>query len=84
MRSRIDLLGEFRNGFKELFDQPGDEVSRDLFASGKPIPVFSCWNGMIALRAKPFIEDGIRFRGIARWSSECGRSILFIFFNDIS
>ena len=31
--------------------------------AGQPFQVFSCWNGAVALTAKPLIEDEIRFRG---------------------
>ncbi|ORY89834.1 cryptococcal mannosyltransferase 1-domain-containing protein [Leucosporidium creatinivorum] len=54
LRSRFDTLAETRDGIDELFDQPGSEFSRDLFSKGLPVPVYSCWNGMLALPAAPF------------------------------
>eukprot|EP01116_Phalansterium_solitarium_P003446 TRINITY_DN14273_c0_g1_i1.p1 TRINITY_DN14273_c0_g1~~TRINITY_DN14273_c0_g1_i1.p1 ORF type:complete len:379 (-),score=85.36 TRINITY_DN14273_c0_g1_i1:101-1177(-) len=27
-----------------------------------PVPVYSCWNGMVVMSARPFIRKGVRFR----------------------
>lgn len=37
--------------------------------SGQPFQVFSCWNGAIAITAKPFLDSNIRFR--AELPGEC-------------
>lgn len=58
-RSRLDALGETRHGLDELFDQAGDELSRDRFASALPLPVYSCWNGLAVLDARPFLGLGL-------------------------
>ena len=42
-----------------LWDDP--ERKRRLEAH-KPFQAFACWNGMVAMSAKPFIEKGTRFR----------------------
>ncbi|KAJ9654725.1 hypothetical protein H2198_006243 [Neophaeococcomyces mojaviensis] len=43
-------------------------VSRSAIKRGDPVPVSSCWNGMVFMRAEPFYETGegshLRFRGI--------------------
>ena len=40
--------------------------SRDAMISGQPVPVQSCWNGIIAFDAVPFYEpDPLVFRGIS-------------------
>lgn len=39
LRSRSDLLAEMRDGIRVLFDQPGEEQSRDRFRAGLPVPV---------------------------------------------
>ncbi|KAJ6107300.1 hypothetical protein N7523_008623 [Penicillium sp. IBT 18751x] len=42
-----------------------DSVSRHAMKSMSPVPVKSCWNGMVAMPAAPFIsETPLRFRGI--------------------
>ncbi|KAF7731760.1 hypothetical protein EC973_008274 [Apophysomyces ossiformis] len=41
-----------------------DKNSRELLKKGEPIPVYSCWNGMIAMKVDPFLKDNIRFRAL--------------------
>ncbi|OAP65625.1 hypothetical protein AYL99_01597 [Fonsecaea erecta] len=38
------------------------EPSKSRFSLGQPVQVFSCWNGAVALTAKPFLDGKIRFR----------------------
>ncbi|KIX94955.1 uncharacterized protein Z520_09265 [Fonsecaea multimorphosa CBS 102226] len=38
------------------------ETSKSRYSLGQPVQVFSCWNGAVALTAKPFLEGKIRFR----------------------
>ncbi|KAI5855458.1 cryptococcal mannosyltransferase 1-domain-containing protein [Tricharina praecox] len=44
----------------------GAGLSRRLLAAGAPeVPVSSCWNGMVAFDARPFLgAGGLRFRGV--------------------
>ena len=42
-----------------------DETSRKLLRHSELVPVYSCWNGMVAFNAKPFAEDKVAFRAIA-------------------
>ncbi|GAA5839126.1 hypothetical protein JCM11251_003683 [Rhodosporidiobolus azoricus] len=58
-RFKFDILGEWRNGVKELFDQPGEEYSKARWQKGLPVPVYSCWNGVLALSAAPFLSASI-------------------------
>ncbi|KGO45685.1 Mannosyltransferase 1, CMT1 [Penicillium expansum] len=40
-------------------------ASRDAIKNMSPVPVASCWNGMVAMPASPFIaSEPLRFRGI--------------------
>jgi hypothetical protein len=39
LRSRLDLLGEARDGVNEIFDQPGQEASRSRWLAGQAVPV---------------------------------------------
>jgi len=40
-------------------------VSRDAMVSFLPVPVASCWNGMVSMAAEPFLSSTpLRFRGI--------------------
>ncbi|GAA5851719.1 hypothetical protein JCM8547_001184 [Rhodosporidiobolus lusitaniae] len=57
LRFKLDVFSEWRDGLKELFDQPGEEYSRERFEMGLPVPVYSCWNGMLALSAAPFLSS---------------------------
>lgn len=40
--------------------------SRDALIAGQPVPVASCWNGMVVMEAEPFygLDSPLRFRGI--------------------
>ncbi|OQV10056.1 hypothetical protein CLAIMM_14105 isoform 1 [Cladophialophora immunda] len=38
------------------------ETSKSRYSLGQPLQVFSCWNGAVALTAKPFLEAKIWFR----------------------
>ncbi|GAA5946731.1 hypothetical protein JCM10213_004672 [Rhodosporidiobolus nylandii] len=58
-RFKLDVFSEWRDGINELFDQEGDEFSRARFRAGLPVPVYSCWNGMLALSAHPFLTDSV-------------------------
>ena len=39
-----------------------DKQSLKRMEQGLPFPVRSCWNGMTAIKAKPFIDQNVRFR----------------------
>lgn len=42
-----------------------DSASRHAMKSMSPVPVASCWNGMVAMPAAPFIKQPpLKFRGI--------------------
>ena len=57
-----------------------------IFRKLEPTPVFSCWNGMIALDARPLlgigrdggtaVEGPVRFRSAVDLIGECGQSIV--------
>jgi alpha-1,3-mannosyltransferase len=38
------------------------ELSRTRYFEGRPIQVFSCWNGIVSMIGKPFLEGKIKFR----------------------
>ncbi|KAG0172955.1 hypothetical protein DFQ28_008511 [Apophysomyces sp. BC1034] len=85
----MDFFGEFYDLFATREVNGGwvgsgnypyfeDKGSRELLANGQLIPVYSCWNGMIAMNAEPFIKDLVAFRAILpdepevpREASEC-------------
>lgn len=90
-RARLDAFAEFRDGLKELFQADwlsyfsftkSDRAAKGRFDDARVIPVFSCWNGMIALDSRPFLGIGlqgedlgdrtVRFRGARREQKECG------------
>jgi hypothetical protein len=39
-----------------------DTYSRRRLKQGLPIPVKSCWNGLVVLKAARFSQNGLRFR----------------------
>ncbi|KAF8344345.1 cryptococcal mannosyltransferase 1-domain-containing protein [Cantharellus anzutake] len=58
LRSRLDLFAEIRDGIDELFYASEDVQWKAMFREAKPTPVYSCWNGMMALDARPFLGIG--------------------------
>lgn len=58
LRPRVDVFGELRDGVRELFlwDQRSSS-SLNRFRAGLPTPVYSCWNGVIVLNARPFLPS---------------------------
>jgi hypothetical protein len=69
LRPRVDIFSELRNGITELF--AADDAFQSLWKAKRPIPVYSCWNGMVVARAQPF-RNGIQFRSAPLSSQECG------------
>ncbi|GAA5914668.1 hypothetical protein JCM6882_003597 [Rhodosporidiobolus microsporus] len=59
LRNRVDLFQEWRDGTKTVWDRQGEEYSRARYEKGVPIPVYSCWNGMVAFTARPFTSSSI-------------------------
>jgi alpha-1,3-mannosyltransferase len=43
---------------------PDHAPTRARWEKYLPVQVFSCWNGIVALTAKPFMDGTMRFRGI--------------------
>ncbi|KAI8381191.1 cryptococcal mannosyltransferase 1-domain-containing protein [Radiomyces spectabilis] len=41
-----------------------DKTSQQLLRNNRPIPVYSCWNGMAVFDAKPFVEHRVAFRAL--------------------
>ncbi|KAI8142379.1 cryptococcal mannosyltransferase 1-domain-containing protein [Fennellomyces sp. T-0311] len=71
----MDFYGEFYDTFATREEDGhwvgsgnypyfADEKSQKLLRAGELVPVYSCWNGMVALDSKPFVEDKVRFRAI--------------------
>ena len=46
-----------------------DDAARESLRIGQPFQVFPCWNGAVAVTAKPFIDSEVRFR--AAHPNEC-------------
>ncbi|KAL9610394.1 MAG: hypothetical protein Q9167_004904 [Letrouitia subvulpina] len=63
----IPPSGWSRDRARDLFWD--DAVAKSRLLAYQPLQVFSCWNGMAVIRARPFIENGIRFR--RNRESEC-------------
>jgi hypothetical protein len=55
LRPRVDVFGELRDGVRELFLWDKNTASLNRFRAGLPTPVYSCWNGVIVLNARPFL-----------------------------
>ncbi|BGP40697.1 hypothetical protein JCM10449v2_004659 [Rhodotorula kratochvilovae] len=59
LRPRADVFQEWHDGLDGLFNGQGDGESKKRFMRGLPTPVYSCWNGMLALDARPFTSTAI-------------------------
>jgi len=84
-RSRLDVFSEIRNGLRELFYSDDDSAARQRFYDARPVPVYSCWNGMIVMDARPFVairtddvfrkgKTPVKFRPANRRKKECAAS----------
>lgn len=88
----MDFFGQFYDVFatREITGKPvgsgnypyfEDPGSRKLLRAGDPVPVFSCWNGMVALNSAPFLQvrtyahhiEGGLLRILCRATSRSGR-----------
>ncbi|KAG9409613.1 hypothetical protein AC1031_019874 [Aphanomyces cochlioides] len=54
-----DVNGQAMSSF---YPFTADMESISLVLQGKPFPVSSCWNGVVAMKAAPFVHDKVRFR----------------------
>lgn len=43
---------------------PDHHATLERWNKSLPVQVFSCWNGAVALTAKPFMDGSLRFRGV--------------------
>ena len=59
----------------------GHAPSLTRLARQEPFPVFSCWNGMVVIKADLFQSEGLRFRTHAPY--ECGASECELFSRDM-
>ena len=39
-----------------------DPLSQERIRNGLHVPVKSCWNGLVVIKAAPFINEGLKFR----------------------
>eukprot|EP00743_Colponemidia_sp_Colp-15_P010225 GILK01011239.1.p1 GENE.GILK01011239.1~~GILK01011239.1.p1 ORF type:complete len:455 (+),score=84.63 GILK01011239.1:45-1409(+) len=62
------------NHFSDLYPFVRHSESQRKLLRKEPFEVFSCWNGLISLAAKPFIEQHIRFRVSNPRKCECPQS----------
>ncbi|KAF6844814.1 alpha-mannosyltransferase cmt1 [Colletotrichum musicola] len=54
-----------------------DDESRRRFFDHKPVQVFSCWNGAVAMTARPLLDQLVRFRAPGRGECFQGEPQLF-------
>ncbi|OAF99010.1 uncharacterized protein CC84DRAFT_1169730 [Paraphaeosphaeria sporulosa] len=55
--------------YKDMFDWdkgffPDDPATLARWNKSLPVQVFSCWNGIVAITAEPFMDGTLRFRGV--------------------
>jgi hypothetical protein len=74
------MFGELRDGVRELFHWDVDTTYLVRWRAALPLPVYSCWNGIIALKARPFLPTtvpgghGFAFRNGNAATGECAAS----------
>jgi hypothetical protein len=54
-----DMNGRHLSGFYPFVHDP---IAQLDFQNDVPFQVYSCWNGMVAMPARPFLQEGVRFR----------------------
>lgn len=64
----IDLNAE---EFRHYYPFFMNKVMQDAYINGETVRTFSCWNGVIAVKAKPFENKNITFRTGRIRASEC-------------
>lgn len=75
LRPRLDLLTHFRDAYGVIFNQEDSKLYQTRFQRALPVPVYSCWNGIIALDPTPFkYPQGLTFRAADRTAGECPSS----------
>ncbi|OAV90766.1 hypothetical protein PTTG_28195 [Puccinia triticina 1-1 BBBD Race 1] len=75
LRPRLDLLTEYKDGYAAIFAAEESQLFQARFRNALPVPVYSCWNGIVALAPTPFrAPQGLRFRAADRRADECPSS----------
>ena len=47
-------------------------VAQEAFRANQPVPVMTCWNGIIVMPLRPFVgHDALKFRTVDRENGEC-------------
>lgn len=75
LRPRLDFLTEYRDGYSVIFDHEDTKLYQNRFQNALAVPVYSCWNGIVALTPTPFrAPTGLKFRAADRKIDECPSS----------
>ncbi|KAK4528035.1 hypothetical protein GAYE_SCF48G5969 [Galdieria yellowstonensis] len=77
-----DLSGKALNNRQKCDMFPSVE-DRKLCLQGGCVPVYSCWNGIVAFQAWPLTEHRLRFRLADATSNECPCSECTLFCKDL-
>ncbi len=74
-----DINGQRFNNFDPMIQR---EFDREHWRSGRAFQVFSCWNGVVVIKADIFQRKNVRFRA-ARRPLECAVSECEVFARDL-
>ncbi|GJQ15042.1 hypothetical protein GpartN1_g6833.t1 [Galdieria partita] len=70
-------------GNRQNCDMFPSKEDRTLCLQGGCVPVYSCWNGIVAFQAWPLVEHRLRFRLADAGSQECPCSECTLFCKDL-
>lgn len=60
-----------------------DLESKARFSAGQPVQVFACWNGAVAFKAQPVVNQQVAFRAARQHAGECYNGEPEIFCKDL-
>ncbi|OAV98881.1 hypothetical protein PTTG_25549 [Puccinia triticina 1-1 BBBD Race 1] len=75
LRPRLQILTEYKDGYAAICGAKESKVFQARFHNVLPVPVYLCWNDIVALAPAPFRgPKGLTFRAADRLTNECPSS----------
>ncbi|WAR55047.1 hypothetical protein PtB15_4B666 [Puccinia triticina] len=75
LRPWLQILTEYKDGYAAICGAKESKVFQARFHNVLPVPVYLCWNDIVALAPAPFRgPEGLTFRAANRLTNECPSS----------
>ncbi|WAQ92675.1 hypothetical protein PtA15_17A157 [Puccinia triticina] len=79
LRPRLQILTEYKDGYAAICGAKESKVFQARFHNVLPVPVYLCWNDIVALAPAPFRgPKGLTFRAADRLTNECCNKCLLV------